>query len=157
MAEGHKDYSGTPLWRKLGIRQGSRVALIGGPPGFTDLLVRLAPLPPEVTFLTRASTGCDVVVLFTTRRRVLERRFARLAAALEPSGRLWVAWPTSASGVDTDLTFGVVQELGLAAGLVDNKTASISEVFQGCQFVYRLVDRPAKGRPANAGHAERRR
>ncbi len=162
MAEGHKDYSGTPLWKKLGIRQGSRVVLIGGPPELPELLVRLAPVPPEVTVLTRASSGCDVVVLFTTERRALERRFARLAAALEPSGRLWVAWPKRASGIDTDLTFGVVQELGLATGLVDNKTASITDVYQGCQFVYRLVDRPEKGRPekgrpAKAGAADRRR
>jgi hypothetical protein len=167
MAEGHKDYSGTPLWRKLGIRQGSRVVLIGGPPELPELLVRLSPLPPEVTFPTRALPGSDVVVVFATMRRMLEGRFARLAAAIEPSGRLWVAWPKRASEVDTDLTFGVVQALGLAAGLVDNKSASITDVYQGCQFVVRLVDRQTKGRtaiagaakdrPAGAGAAERRR
>jgi hypothetical protein len=152
VAEGHKDYSGTPLWKKLGIRQGSRVVLVGAPPGFDDLLRRQAPLPPEVDFLARATKGIDVAVLFTTQRSVLARRFGSLQRALDPAGRLWVGWPKKASGVQTDLTFTLVQEYGLAAGLVDNKTASITDVFQGCQFVMRLRDRPtargvsAKGR-----------
>ena len=142
MAEGHKDYSGTPLWKKLGIRQGSRVVLIGEPPGFDDLLRRQAPLPPEVDLLARASSGIDVAVLFTTEHAVLARGFGPLQRALDPAGRLWVAWPKKASGVQTDLSFTLVQEHGLAAGLVDNKTASITDVFQGCQFVLRLRDRP---------------
>ena len=150
MAEGHKDYSGTPLWKKLGIRQGSRVVLVGAPPGFDDLLRSQGPLPPEVDFLARATKDIDVAVLFTTERTVLARRFSSLQRALAPAGRLWVAWPKKASGVPTDLTFTLVQEHGLAAGLVDNKTASITDVFQGCQFVMRLRDRP-RGRSATKG------
>jgi hypothetical protein len=142
VAEGHTDYSGTPLWKKLGIRQGSRVVLAGAPDRFAVDLEAVAPMPPEVRFLARSSKGIDVAVLFTTERRVLERRFGSLRRALDPAGRLWVAWPKRASGVPTDLTFAVVQAHGLAEGLVDNKTASITEVFQGCQFVLRLADRP---------------
>lgn len=141
MAEGHKDYSGTPLWKKLGIRQGSRVLLTGAPAGFEALLEAQAPLPPEVDFLIRPTKGIDVAVLFTTERRVLERRFGAMQRALEPNGRLWVAWPKQASRVQTDLSFTIVQCHGLDAGLVDNKTASITDVFQGCQFVVRLKDR----------------
>ena len=81
-------------------------------------------------------------MLFTTRRRELERRFRALAAALDPAGRLWVAWPKKASSVETDLTFEIVQSVGLDAGLVDNKSASIDDVFQGLQFVIRVEDRP---------------
>ena len=146
VAEGHKDYSGTPLWKKLGIRQGSRVVLVGAPPGFDVLLSRQAPLPSEVDFLARATKDIDVAVLFTTERTVLARRFGPMQRALDPAGRLWVAWPKKASGIETDLSFKVVQEHGLAAGLVDNKTASITDVFQGCQFVLRLRDRPTSGR-----------
>ena len=146
MAEGHKDYSGTPLWRKLGIREGSRVVLIGAPDGFDATLRALAPLPPAVDVLgptaARTAKALDVAVLFTTERLVLERRFASLASRLDPAGRLWIAWPKKASRVATDLTFEVVQAHGLAAGLVDNKTASITDVYQGCQFVFRLRDRP---------------
>ena len=133
----HKDYSGTPLPRKLGIREGSRVLLASPPPGFT-----LGPLPLGAEVLRRAGGTLDVVVLFATRRSELERRFAALAGALDPAGRLWVAWPKRAAKVETDLTFDVVQEAGLSAGLVDNKSASLDQVFQGLQFVYRLKDRP---------------
>lgn len=82
------------------------------------------------------------MVLFVTKRRELERRLAALARSLDPAGRLWVAWPKKAAKVETDLTFDVVQEAGLSAGLVDNKSASLDQVFQGVQFVYRLRDRP---------------
>ena len=144
MADGHKDYSTTPLWRKLGIREGSRVRLLNAPEGFDDALVAIAPLPNAVDFLRRSAKGIDVAVLFTTERQVLERRFGALATALEPDGRLWVAWPKKASKVATDLTFEIVQSHGLAGGVVDNKSAAIDEVFQGLQFVYRVQDRPGR-------------
>jgi hypothetical protein len=133
----HKDYSGTPLPQKLGIRDGSRVLLVSPPPGFT-----LDPLPPGARVLRRPAGALDVVVLFATRRRELERRLTALARSLDPTGKLWVAWPKKAAKVETDLTFDAVQETGLSAGLVDNKSASLDHVFQGVQFVNRLRDRP---------------
>jgi len=101
-----KDYSGTPLGRKLG-----------------------------------AKPGVEVLVLFTTRREELERRFAALKATLAPADGLWVAWPKKAAKLDTDLDFAAVQGVGLAHGLVDNKSASIDETWQAMRFVYRTVDR----------------
>jgi hypothetical protein len=138
---GHKDYSGTPLPRKLGVRDGSRVLLVSPPPGFT-----LDPLPSGAQVLRRPGGTLDVVVLFATRRRELDRRLAALARSLNPAGRLWVAWPKKAAKVETDLTFDAVQEAGLSAGLVDNKSASLDPVFQWVQFVYRLRDRPGRRR-----------
>jgi hypothetical protein len=134
----HKDYSGTPLPRKLGIREGSRVLLVGSPEGFS-----LGPLP-GVDLLRTARKGLDVVLLFVTSLPDLERRFPKLADALEPGGRLWVAWPKKASGIETDLTFGAIQRTGLDMGLVDNKSASITEAYQGLQFVVRLRDRASR-------------
>ncbi len=81
-------------------------------------------------------------MLFVTREGDLRSRFKKLAGGLEPAGRLWVAWPKKASGLPTDLDFDIVQRIGLDAGLVDNKSASVTEAFQGVQFVYRLKDRP---------------
>jgi len=101
-----KDYSGTPLGRKLG-----------------------------------AKPGVEVLVLFTTRRDELERRFAALKATLAPADGLWVAWPKKAAKLDTDLDFAAVQGVGLAHGLVDNKSASIDETWQAIRFVYRREDR----------------
>ena len=139
MAQPHKDYSGTPLGKKLGIREGSRVFLAGAPEGFDTAL---SPLPTGVQRLGRAGSAMDVVVLFVTGEGDLRSRFKKLAGGLEPAGRLWVAWPKKASGLPTDLDFDIVQRIGLDAGLVDNKSASVTEAFQGVQFVYRLKDRP---------------
>ncbi len=142
MANDHKDYSGTPLWRKLGIAPESRVYMTGTLPGLASTLTAISPLPPGVTFLTRPGRDLDVIVIATTREAELRRRFARLMSSLAPAGRLWVAWPKKASAIGTDLTFEVVQAIGLGAGLVDNKSASITTDHQGLQFVVRRADRP---------------
>jgi hypothetical protein len=137
----HKDYSGTPLWRKLGIREGARLFCTGAPDGFDAQLERLAALPPGVERLRRPGKDLDVVLGFFTRRAELAARFPGLVSAIGPAGRLWIAWPKKAAGLQTDLDFDAVQRVGLDAGLVDNKSASITEAFQGLQFVVRVQDR----------------
>jgi hypothetical protein len=88
-----------------------------------------------------AKPGTGVLVVFTAWRADLERRFPQLKATLEPADGLWVAWPKRAAKLAGDLTFEAVQEIGLAHGLVDNKSASIDESWQALRFVYRLEDR----------------
>jgi hypothetical protein len=88
-----------------------------------------------------AKPGVDVVVYFTTSRAELERRFESLKATLDAADGLWIAWPKKASGIDTDLTFDLVQQTGLGAGLVDNKSCAIDERWQALRFVYRTKDR----------------
>jgi len=88
-----------------------------------------------------AKPGAGVVVFFTTSRDDLERRFDALKAALDPADGLWVAWPKQAAKLETDLDFDAVQQTGLAAGLVDNKSCAIDERWQALRFVYRLRDR----------------
>ena len=87
--------------------------------------------------LRRLSSGLDVVVLFVTERRELERRFAAVAEAVHPAGGFWVAWPKRASRVPTDLTEDVLREVGLPHGLVDNKVCAVDEVWSGLSFVWR--------------------
>jgi len=137
----HKDYSGTPLWRKLGIKEGARVLCTRAPDGFADELQRLAPLPDGVEFLRRPGRDMDVAITFVTRRSDLAAGFPALVRSLAPAGRLWIAWPKKAPGVPTDLDFDAVQRVGLDAGLVDNKSASITATYQGLQFVVRVHDR----------------
>lgn len=139
-----KDYSGTPLWRKLGIREGARVLCTRAPDAFDAELERLAPLPPGVERLRRAGRNLDVVIAFFRRRAELTARFPALARAIAPDGRLWIAWPKKAAKLETDLDFDAVQATGLGAGLVDNKSASITDAFQGVQFVVRVRDRPLR-------------
>jgi hypothetical protein len=131
-------YSGTPLPKKLGIKAGARVALVRAPEGFESVLT---PLPPDVVVQHQARAPLDVVVLFVTRRAELTRRFPRLVRALRPDGGLWVAWPKRASCVVTDLQFEPVQQIGLDAGLVDNKVCAIDEVWSALRFVRRVADR----------------
>jgi hypothetical protein len=139
MAQAHKDYSGTPLWKKLGIRETSRVLVTGEvPQGFS-----LGTTPP-IERLHRAGRRMDVVLFFSTSIDEIERRFPVFTKGMDPAGRLWIAWPKRAAKVETDTTFTNVQAVGLDAGLVDNKSASIDETFQAIQFVLRLHDRPRR-------------
>jgi hypothetical protein len=124
-------YSGTPLPRKLGIKDGARVRLAGGPAGFATSL-GVEPRPRG---------EADVIVLFCRSAQELGRRFPSLRKALHPTGGLWVAWPKKASGVATDLTEGVVRGYGLSQGLVDNKVCAIDDTWSGLRFVVRLSDR----------------
>ena len=133
-------YSGTPLTAKLGIKEGSRLALLGAPKGFDRVL---APLPDGVRVLRRLGPGLDVAVLFVTSRRELERRFPAVARSITPAGGFWVAWPKRASKVPTDLTENVLREVGLPRGLVDNKVCAVDEVWSGLRFVWRKENRPA--------------
>jgi hypothetical protein len=141
MRNDHKDYSGTPLWKKIGISPGARVRVIDAPAGFDHVLAAIAPLPDGVSFLATPSTDLDVVLAFFTKTSALRRRFDPLARSIATDGRLWIAWPKKAAAIGTDLDFGLVQATGLEAGLVDNKSASITDEFQGVQFVRRTKDR----------------
>lgn len=131
-------YSKTPLAKKLGIEAGARVALVDPPDGFGGVL---EPLPPEVTIRSRARGPLDIIVFFTDRASRLRRRFPTLARNLDPAGGLWIGWPKKASGVTTDLSFDVVQGVGLDAGMVDNKICAIDDTYSGLRFVVRVEDR----------------
>jgi hypothetical protein len=131
-------YSGTPLVRKLGIKPEARLGLIGAPDGFDTVL---GDLPPGVTVRRRVQGVFDVILVFVRARSELQRRLPALKTTLAQDGGLWLAWPKRSSGVATDLGDGPVRELGLAAGLVDNKVCAIDETWSGLRFVYRLADR----------------
>ena len=132
-------YSGTPLPKKLGIKPGHRLLLLGAPAGFED--GTLGGLPEGVTVGRTARGPADVIVSFHTERAELARRMPALRAAMEPNAGLWIAWPKRASKVPTDLTEDVVRELALANVLVDNKVAALDEKWSGLRLVIRLRDR----------------
>lgn len=129
-------YSGTPLPRKLGIMQGHRVLLAGAPDGFD-----LGPLPGVELHRRAGRIPYDVIVGFTPDRRALDQRFVPLSGRLVCNGGLWVAWPKRSSGMATDLDENIVRDVGLAAGLVDNKVCAIDQTWSGLRFVVRLRDR----------------
>ncbi len=147
-------YSGTPLPKKLGIKEGHQVAILGAP---AELPEGLTPLPDGVKLTRRLPpaprarsgagldvTGLDVIVLFARHLADLPAAFRAATRQLDPAGGLWVAWPKRASGVATDITEDRVREVALAAGLVDNKVCAIDGVWSGLRCVYRLKDRPQR-------------
>jgi len=136
-------YSGTPLPKKLGIKENARVALVNAP---ADFLTTLGTLPASVTVVKQLRAPLDVIVCFTQSERDLRKQFDALAAKLAPAGGLWVAWPKKASGVATDLHENLIREVGLATGLVDNKVCAIDETWSGLRFVIRVKDRRLKDR-----------
>lgn len=137
-------YSGTPLARKLGIRAGSRVAVLGAPEGFGRLL---EPLPEDVHLrVSPRGTRCwDVVVAFARARRELARRFARGRSLLCENGGLWLCWPKGSSALARDLKESHVRDHGLSTGLVDNKICALDDDWSGLRFVVRLKDRQGPG------------
>ncbi len=126
-------YSGTPLPKKLGIRVGSVVALLGAPGGFESLLDPL----PERARLQKQARGASLVLLFARSQADMERRFPPAAAALAERGGIWIAWPKQASGVRTDLTEAAVRAFGLAAGFVDYKICAMDQTWSGLLFTRR--------------------
>jgi len=131
-------YSGTPLSKRLGIKAGSRVALLHAPEGFIDTL---GELPHGVT-VTRSPKGpLDVIVAFITERAHLESAIGLLEKATFPNGGIWIALPKKASKVPTDMSDHVVREVALPRGLVDNKVCAIDDVWSGFRIVWRVERR----------------
>jgi len=128
-------YSGTPLAKKLGIKEGDVAAVLGAPDGFDATLAET--LPDRVAVRTRASGTADVVVTFHTERSRLEARVDALLRLLDVDGGLWIAWPKRASGVPTDITEDTVREVFLPLGLVDNKVCAIDDTWSGLRVVWR--------------------
>ena len=127
-------YTGVPLVKKLGIKPGCVLALLGAPARFDKTLGKL---PDGVRIKRRARGDADVIVLFARSFADLERRFPAAAKALVSAGRLWIAWPKKASGVNSDLTQSVVRSFGLDAGVVDYKISAIDETWSGLCFTQR--------------------
>ena len=134
-------YSSTPLAKKLGIKEGSRIALVNAPKDFES---GLGELPDKVEFVKRSTRALDIVLFFVLSERALARDFAKLAEKLATNGMIWIAWPKKSSGVTTDLSFEPVQRIGLDSGLVDVKICAIDETWSGLKFVYRLKDRAGR-------------
>ena len=126
-------YSGTPLVKKLGTKPNSTLALVGAPEGFEQTL---GTLPDGVTIRHHARGKRDLTIWFLLERSELKSRLKAIAAVVGDGG-LWIAWPTRASGVVTDLTPNDVRGAGLAAGLVDYKICAIDDTWSGLKFATR--------------------
>jgi hypothetical protein len=127
-------YSGTPLAKKLGIKPGQRVALLGAPPNYRKLL---APIPDGVDFGTRLAKSTDLVHVFTASQAALGKTLAACRKTLGPEAAIWVSWPKKASKVPTDITEDTIRVLALPLGLVDIKVCAVDETWSGLKLVLR--------------------
>lgn len=132
-------YSGTPLAKKLGIREGSRVLTIGAPRAYRQWL---APLPAGVKFVSRLSPETDVVHLFTTSAAELKQRLQDLRKLVRPDAAIWVSWPKKAAKVPTDITEDVIRHVALPIDLVDVKVCAVDATWSGLKLVIRKASRP---------------
>lgn len=120
--------SATPLARKLGVREGSEVALIGAPSGF-----ELGPLPGGVRVRRSAGRAADLTIWFVPDSAELERRIAAMAPRAAASG-LWIAWPKRSSSLRSDLSDEVVRRVAVANGLVDFKVCALDADWSALRF-----------------------
>ena len=131
-------YSGTPLPKKLGIKEGFRVELVAAP---REVMAELKPALSGCAIVRDGKAPLDLVHVFTKSKTELAKEFKRIGKVLAPAGMFWVSWPKKSSGVTTDLDENVVRTIGLAAGLVDVKVCAVTDVWSGLKFVRRVKDR----------------
>ena len=135
-------YSGTPLAKKLGIKPGTKLVVVGDVP--TEYKSLLAPLPERVTIAGKGKPPLEAVHVFVTKRAELAKHVEHLRKALVPDGYVWISWPKKASKVPTNITEDVIREVALPLGFVDIKVCAVSEVWSGLKLVIRLTERPRK-------------
>lgn len=130
-------YSGTPLPKKLGIKDGMTVGILNAPNYFN---FDLGDLPETVT-THRTERPADIFLIFADRIAEAERGFQRAMTMLPADGAIWIAWPKRSSGRDTDITENTLRDVFLPTGMVDNKVCAIDDTWSGLRFVVRKENR----------------
>ena len=131
-------YSGTPLTKKLGIKDGADVLTINAPADYADLV---APLPAGVTVSDKARTGVDLIHLFTNSRDELFLTLSDSVRSIKQNGAIWVSWYKKAAKLPTEITEDAVREAAFPLGLVDVKVCAVDEKWSGLKLVIRKENR----------------
>lgn len=127
-------YSGTPLAKKLGIREGTNIVAIDAPKDYLELL---DPLPAWVKFSSKIDRTTDIVHIFSADRSALSTALTKFRKVLDPQAMVWVSWPKKSSKVPTDITEDVVREVALPLGFVDVKVCAVDQTWSGLKLVVR--------------------
>jgi hypothetical protein len=131
-------YSGTPLAKKLGIKDTTRVLPLEAPAEYADWL---GDLPEGAVFVSRMTEAVDIVHVFAVRRAKLAHHLQTLRSTLRQDAAIWVSWPKKASKVATDITEDVIRDLALPLGFVDIKVCAVTDVWSGLKLVIRKSNR----------------
>jgi len=134
-------YSGTPLPKKLGIKDRFRVYLDGAPPG---VLAELKSALSACELLKTARKPLEFAMLFVKSQAECANGCAPLATQLAPAGMLWICWPKKSSGIASDLNENDVRRIGLDAGLVDIKVCAVDDTWSGLKFVIPVAKRKSR-------------
>lgn len=127
-------YSGTPLAKKLSLRDGMRVWFDAMPESVADEIDEYAL---ELTFVGDPAEGIDAAHFFVTEKATLAAHLESLRHQISPAGQIWVSWPKKASKMPTDITEDTIREICLPLGLVDTKVCAIDETWSGLKLVIR--------------------
>lgn len=127
-------YSGTPLPKKLGLKDGGTLVMLNAPPG---LAAALAPLPPGATLAGKQSVDSDLVLLFCKDTAMLRKLLPVVSKKLPAEGSLWISWPKKTSTLFVDLTEDVIRSVALPTGLVDVKVCAVNADWSGLKLMVR--------------------
>ncbi len=127
-------YSGTPLAKKLNLRDGMRVWFDAMPAEVADEIDEYAL---DLRFVDDPAKGIDAAHVFVTERAVLEQRLTALRSQIATDGQIWVSWPKRASKVATDITEDTIRDVALPLGLVDTNVCAVDDVWSGLKLVIR--------------------
>ena len=128
-------YSGTPLARKLGLRDGQHLLLLGAPPGYLD--TTLVPRPPALSLVDVPSPAVDIAHAFLSDADALAALLRDWRRTLRPDAVVWISWPKKASRVPTTITEDVIRAQALPLGWVDVKVCAVDAVWSGLKLVVR--------------------
>lgn len=131
-------YSGTPLAKKLGLKENSRIKLINQPGYYFELFT---DFPGNVKVVSDSNTKKDLIHYFTKSATRLHADIHQLRDEIEENGMIWISWPKKSSNVETDLNGNIVRKIGLQNGLVDVKVCAVDEIWSGLKFVIPLKNR----------------
>ena len=131
-------YSGTPLAKKLGIVEGTRIFLSDAPKNYLELA---APVPEGARVVKKIDDKTDIVHLFTRERTRLASLLRSSLAKMRPDAAIWVSWPKKSSKVPTDITEDTIREVALPMGLVDIKVCAVDDVWSRLKLVVRKENR----------------
>ena len=138
-------YSGTPLAKKLGIKDGFTILAINAPDNYPNLV---SPLPPgaeiqeaDARSVGRAKSNLDMIHVFTNGRDELFRLLPVLQKLIKSDGAIWVSWYMKASKLPTEITEDTIRDAALPIGLVDVKVCAVDEKWSGLKLVIRKENR----------------
>ena len=129
-------YSGTPLAKKLGIKEGFRISLLHQPEYYFNLFT---DFPTEVKIINKSKV--DFIHYFVKEEKQLIKDISKLKNAIEQNGMIWISWPKKSSKVETDITEDVIRNIALRNGLVDIKVCAVDETWSGLKLVIPIKDR----------------